>query len=175
MSCACCRSPAADVGASRKCGLRAIYSSLGYARVSAEIQTPIQFGENLQSTYDMVTAPTARAGDYVMPDVQRIGGVTGWLRAAAIAQAYGIEMSSHLFSEYSAHLLAVTPTCHYLEYMDWATPIIADPIEIREGRAVISRSPRSRHRVGPECPSSATGSSSHLNERNIDSTDVWSS
>lgn len=106
---------------------------LGYSRVSAEIQTPIQFGEKLQSTYDMVTALTTRAVDYVMPDVQRIGGVTGWLRAAAIAQAYGIEMSSHLFPEYSAHLLAVTPTCHYLEYMDWATPIIAEPIEIREG------------------------------------------
>ena len=114
---------------------------LGYARVSAEIRTPIQFGENLQSTYDMVTALSARAVDYVMPDVQRIGGVTGWLRAAAIAQAYGIEMSSHLFPEYSAHLLAVTPTCHYLEYMDWGTPIIAEPIEIREGRAVIPDRP----------------------------------
>ena len=89
----------------------------------------------------MVTALTARAVDYVMPDVQRIGGVTGWRRAAAIAQAYGIEMSSHLFPEYSVHLLAVTPTCHYLEYMDWATPIIADPIEIREGRAVIPDRP----------------------------------
>jgi mandelate racemase len=113
----------------------------GYARVSAEIQTPVQFGENLQSTYDMVTALAGRAVDYVMPDVQRIGGVTGWLRAAAIAQAYGIEMSSHLFPEYSAHLLAVTPTCHYLEYMDWSTPIITEPIEIREGHAVIPDRP----------------------------------
>ena len=114
---------------------------IGYARVSAEIRTPIQFGENLQSTYDMVTALTARAVDYVMPDAQRIGGVTGWLRAAGIAHAYGIEMSSHLFPEYSAHLLAVTPTCHYLEYMDWATPVIAQPIEIREGCAIIPDRP----------------------------------
>jgi mandelate racemase len=114
---------------------------LGYARVSAEIQTPIQSGENLHSTYEMVMALNARAVDYVMPDVQRIGGITGWLRAAAIAQAYGIEMSSHLFPEYSAHLLAVTPTCHYLEYMDWSTPVISEPIEIREGRAVIPDRP----------------------------------
>ena len=113
----------------------------GYARVSAEVQTPIQFGENLQSTFDLVKALNAQAADYVMPDVQRIGGVTGWLRAAAIAQAHGVEMSSHLFPEYSAHLLAVTPTCHYLEYMDWAAPILAQPIEIREGQAIIPDRP----------------------------------
>ena len=62
----------------------------------------------------------AGACDYVMPDLERIGGVTGWLRAAALAPAHGIEMSSHLFPEVSAHLLAVTPTCHWLEYVDWA-------------------------------------------------------
>ena len=68
----------------------------------------------------MATALAAGACDYVMPDLERIGGVTGWQRAAALAEAYRIEMSSHLFPEVSAHLLAATPTCHFLEYMDWA-------------------------------------------------------
>jgi mandelate racemase len=76
-----------------------------------------------------------------MPDVQRIGGVTGWLRAAALAHAYGIEMSSHLFPEFSAHLLAVTPTCHYLEHMDWATPIVIEPYQIKDGHALIPDRP----------------------------------
>jgi L-alanine-DL-glutamate epimerase-like enolase superfamily enzyme len=58
-----------------------------------------------------------------MPDVMRIGGVSGWLRAAALAEPRGILLSSHLFPEISAHLLAVTPTCHWLEYIDWASPI----------------------------------------------------
>lgn len=58
----------------------------------------------------MAEAIAARAADYMMPDVGRIGGVTGWLRAAALAEAAGIEMSSHLYPEISSHLLAVTST-----------------------------------------------------------------
>jgi mandelate racemase len=54
-----------------------------------------------------------------MPDLMRIGGVTGWMEAAGMAAARGVEMSSHLLPEVSAHLLAATPTCHWLEYVDW--------------------------------------------------------
>jgi mandelate racemase len=115
----------------------------GCARVAAELRTPLQTGENLVDTFELINALEARAMDYVMPDVQRIGGVTGWLRAAAITQAYGMEMSSHLFPEYSAHLLAVTPTGHWLEYMDWATPIVAEPIQVKDGHIVIPDRPGS--------------------------------
>ena len=68
-----------------------------------------------------------------MPDVQRIGGVSGWMRAAAIAQVHNLDLSSHLFPEFSAHLLAVTPTCHWLEYMDWANAILQQPFEVSNG------------------------------------------
>jgi mandelate racemase len=115
----------------------------GCARIAAELQTPLQIGENLVNTFELKAALDARAMDYVMPDVQRIGGVTGWLRAAGIAHAYGMEMSSHLFPEYSAHLLAVTPTRHWLEYVDWAAPLLAEPIQIRDGRALIPARPGS--------------------------------
>jgi mandelate racemase len=55
------------------------------------------------------------------------------MRAAALAQAAGLEMSSHLFPEVSAHLLAVTPTAHWLEFVDWAAPVLARPIAPRDG------------------------------------------
>ena len=115
----------------------------GCARIAAELSTPVQIGENLLNTFELIKALDARAMDYVMPDVQRIGGVTGWLRAAAIAHAYGMDMSSHLFPEYSAHLLAVTPTRHWLEYMDWADPILEQPLQIRDGHALIPDRPGS--------------------------------
>ncbi len=115
----------------------------GCARIAAELETPIQTGENLVDTFELINALEARAMDYVMPDLQRIGGVTGWLRAAAITQAYGMEMSSHLFPEYSAHLLAVTPTGHWLEYMDWATPIVNEPIQVKDGHLLIPDRPGS--------------------------------
>ena len=116
---------------------------LGYAKICAEVKTPIQTGENLLNTFEMMQALQAKSLDYVMPDVQRIGGVTGWLRAAAIAHAHGVEMSSHLFPEYSAHLLAITPTAHYLEYMDWADPILQDPLVIKDGFALVPDRPGS--------------------------------
>jgi mandelate racemase len=78
----------------------------------------------------------ARACDYVMPDLERIGGVTGWQRAAALAATHRIEMSSHLYPEISVHLLAVTPTCHFLEYVDWADKIVEEPLAIVGGHAV---------------------------------------
>jgi len=113
----------------------------GAARLAREIATPIQLGENFMGPEQMAQAIAASACDYVMPDAQRIGGVTGWLRAAALAQGAGMEMSSHLFPEVSSHLLAVTPTCHWLEYVDWANPILAAPVELKDGKVIIPSQP----------------------------------
>jgi mandelate racemase len=113
----------------------------GYARIAAEVATPIQTGENLVDTFEMARAIVLESLDFVMPDVQRIGGVTGWLRAAALAHAHGIEMSSHLFPEFSVHLLGVTPTCHWLEFMDWAAPIVQQPLRVKDGFARIPDRP----------------------------------
>jgi mandelate racemase len=105
----------------------------GCARVAREVATPIQIGENFMGPEQMAQALAAGACDYVMPDAQRIGGVTGWMRAAALAQAAGVEMSSHLFPEVSVPLLAATPTCHWLEFVDWAAPILSEPLVVRDG------------------------------------------
>ena len=115
----------------------------GCARIAAELKTPIQIGENFASAFDMHTALLAGASDLVMPDVQRIGGVTGWMRASALAHAHGIAMSTHLFPEVSAHLLTVTPTADWLEYVDWANPVLAQPLIIRDGFALTSERPGS--------------------------------
>jgi mandelate racemase len=111
------------------------------ARLADEIATPVQLGENFNGIAEMEKALRAGAADYVMPDLERIGGVTGWLRAAGIAAGAAIEMSSHLFPEVSAHLLAVTPTAHYLEYVDWAEPVLAEPLTIERGHALIPQRP----------------------------------
>jgi mandelate racemase len=109
----------------------------GTARIAREVATPIQIGENFMGAEQMAQALAAGACDYVMPDAQRIGGVTGWMRAAALAQAAGVEMSSHLFPEVSCHLLAVTPTAHWLEYMDWSDAVLQEPLSVRDGFVAI--------------------------------------
>ncbi len=113
----------------------------GCARLAADIRTPVQIGENFSQVYDMQKALTAGASDYVMPDVERIGGATGWQRASALACAAGIPMSSHLYPEVSAHLLAATPTAHWLEYVDWAVPLLRQPLQIVDGMALPSERP----------------------------------
>jgi mandelate racemase len=113
----------------------------GNAAITRALKTPIQIGENFSGPHAMATAIAAGASDYVMPDLERIGGITGWQRAAALAMAAGIEMSSHLFPEVSAHLLAGTPTCHWLEYVDWAAPLLQEPLRIEDGLALVPERP----------------------------------
>src|SRR4029079_5569708 len=86
----------------------------GNAALVRELETPIQIGENFSDVPAMAAPLSAHAADYVIPDLERIGGVTGWLRAAALAAAHRIEMSSHLYSEAGAHLLPPPPPLHFL-------------------------------------------------------------
>jgi mandelate racemase len=95
-------------------------------------EPPIQIGENFYGPRDLQAALRARACDLVMPDFMRIGGVTGWLRAAAIAGAAGVPVSTHLYPEVAAHVMRVTETAHWLEWQDWADPIVQRPYEIKD-------------------------------------------
>jgi mandelate racemase len=105
----------------------------GYAAIASELTTPIQLGENLDGPEAVYDAVAAKAADYLMLDIARIGGVTGWLRGAAIAAARGVPVSSHLFPEISVHLLAATPTAHWLEYTSWADSILEEPLKVSNG------------------------------------------
>jgi mandelate racemase len=113
----------------------------GNAAIARALSTAVQIGENFWSTRDMQKALAAGASDLVMPDVMKIGGATAWLRAAAMADASGVPISSHLFPEISAHLLAVAPTAHYLEWVDWADPVLRDRLVIERGCAIIPDRP----------------------------------
>lgn len=105
----------------------------GHAQVRAATSIPVQTGENWWFPSDMGKAIAAGASDLCMPDLMKIGGITGWLRAAALAQAAALPMSSHIFVEASAHALAVTPTAHWLEHLDFARPLLLDPCEVVDG------------------------------------------
>jgi mandelate racemase len=113
----------------------------GCAELAAELVTPVQIGENFSLVHDMQKALAARACDYVMPDLERIGGVTGWQRASELANAAKMPMSAHLYPEVSVHLLAASPTAHWLEYVDWLQPFLEAPLRIVDGMAVPHEGP----------------------------------
>jgi len=106
---------------------------LGHAEVRKGSSIPIQAGENWWFPRGFAEAIAVGASDLIMPDLMKVGGVTGWLRIAGQAEAASIPMSSHLFAEASAHMLGVTPTAHWLEVLDLAASILADPIKINDG------------------------------------------
>ena len=118
------------------------YTNLaGYAQLARELETPVQLGENFYGPRELFRALQMGAGDYVMPDLMRIGGVSGWLRAAPIAAAAGVEVSTHLYPEVAAHLMRVTETAHWLEWQDWADPILAEPFALEKGHLRIPNRP----------------------------------
>ncbi|MFO1162579.1 MAG: enolase C-terminal domain-like protein [Reyranellaceae bacterium] len=113
----------------------------GHARLARDLATPVQLGENFYGPRALAQAVAAGASDLVMPDLMRIGGISGWLRAAAIAGAAGLPVSTHLYPEFSAHLMRVTETAHWLEWQDWANPVVAEPFELADGLLTIPRRP----------------------------------
>jgi mandelate racemase len=115
----------------------------GYVQLAKELRTPVQLGENFYGPRQLFRALACGAGDYVMPDLMRIGGVSGWLRSVPIAAARGVEVSTHLYPEVSAHLMRVTETAHWLEWQDWANPVLREPFEVKNGRLRIPDRPGS--------------------------------
>jgi len=112
----------------------------GLADVRRESSISIQAGENWWFPRGFAEAIAVGASDFIMPDLMKVGGVTGWMRVAAQAEAASIPMSSHLFAEASAHMLAVTPTAHWLEVLDLGRAVLAEPLQIVDG-SVTARGP----------------------------------
>ena len=119
-----------------------IYDNLeGYAQLRAGLKTPIQMGENFYGPRDLHKAIQQKACDLVMPDFMRIGGVTGWMRSAAIAGAAGIPVSTHLYPEVAAHMMRVTETAQWLEWQNWSAPVLQQPYAIKNGHLEIPEAP----------------------------------
>lgn len=113
----------------------------GQAEIRRAAKTPIQAGENWWGPEAVAHSIAAGATDLAMPDIMKIGGVTGWQRAAGLAAAAGLPVSSHLFPEFSRHCLAATQGADKLEFLDLAAPILAEPVRLTHGRVEINETP----------------------------------
>ncbi|HEX2172820.1 MAG TPA: mandelate racemase/muconate lactonizing enzyme family protein [Dehalococcoidia bacterium] len=113
----------------------------GHARIAAALDVPIASAENAYTLRGVRDYIEARAADILMPDLQRIGGVTGWLHVAGLAAAHGVPLSPHLFPEVGVHLVAASPTGLLQEHMPWADAILKDPLQVRDGEILVSDKP----------------------------------
>jgi L-alanine-DL-glutamate epimerase-like enolase superfamily enzyme len=114
----------------------------GEAAIRAALDTPLASGETVYTHRGVLGMLQAGAADVVMPDLQRMGGPTEFLKAGHLCEAYNIPCSSHLFPEMSLALLAALPGGHYLEHMPWFESIYAERIELDgQGRAIVPDRP----------------------------------
>jgi len=89
--------------------------------------TPIATGESWFGPLEIQRGLEAAEFAVLMPDLQRAGGITGWLRAAALAKEQGRTVSPHLFPEISVHLLCGIVDPGPVEYVPWFRPLFAEP------------------------------------------------
>jgi L-alanine-DL-glutamate epimerase-like enolase superfamily enzyme len=114
----------------------------GEAEIAAVLDTPIASGETEYTSRGMLAMMQMKSADVLMPDLQRMGGPTEFVRTGHLAAAFGVKLSSHLFSEMSLALLAATPNASILEHMPWFEPIYAERIELDgDGNAIVPDRP----------------------------------
>jgi len=113
----------------------------GLARVAATLDTPIASGETDYTRYGFRRMLELRAADILMPDLQRVGGVSEFMRVGHMAESHDIGVSSHLFPETSLQVLGALSNAVFLEYMPWFSRLYNEQIEFADGCALVPERP----------------------------------
>ena len=113
----------------------------GHAALAAQFDTPIATGEMLTSAAEHADLIRHRAADYLMPDAPRLGGITPFLKVAALADHAGLMLAPHFAMELHVHLAAVYPREPWVEHFDWLEPLFNERLDIRAGRMLVPTRP----------------------------------
>ncbi|RTE66276.1 mandelate racemase/muconate lactonizing enzyme family protein [Amphritea opalescens] len=113
----------------------------GHARVLDAINIPVASGETDYTRFGMKNILDSGAVDVLMPDLQRIGGLSEYRKTAALASAYNIPISTHIFTEQSLSIAGSCANCISVEHVDWFAPIYQEKIQINDGYIAIPQSP----------------------------------
>ncbi|MFO1349579.1 MAG: mandelate racemase/muconate lactonizing enzyme family protein [Gammaproteobacteria bacterium] len=117
------------------------YDLAGSARVAAELDTPIASGETEYTRYGFQDMLERKAADILMPDLQRVGGVSEFMKVAHMAEALDVPISPHIFTEQSLQLCGAIANCPITEHMPWFGKLFNEPMEMVEGELLIPNRP----------------------------------
>lgn len=117
------------------------YDAEGHAALAAVLDTPIATGEMLTSVAEHWALIDRRAADIIQPDAPRIGGITNFLRLAALADHHHLQMAPHFAMEIHLHLAAAYPSEPWVEHFDWLDPLFNERLVIEDGRMHVPARP----------------------------------
>ena len=113
----------------------------GHAALARALDTPIATGEMLTSVAEHARLLAVGAADILQPDAPRVGGITPFLRVAALADQGGVPVAPHFAMELHLHLAAAQPREGWVEHFDWLEPLFEERLEIRDGRMLVPDRP----------------------------------
>ncbi|GAA2206890.1 L-talarate/galactarate dehydratase [Nonomuraea monospora] len=113
----------------------------GHAQLAAALDTPIATGEMLSSVTDLVRLVDLRAVDFLQPDVPRVGGITPYLKVAALADHAHLHVAPHFVMEIHVHLAAAYPRESWVEHIEWLSPLFEERLKIEGGRMAVPDRP----------------------------------
>jgi len=117
------------------------YDFEGHAHLAQVLDTPIATGEMLASVAEHKGLIAANGCDIIQPDAPRVGGITQFLRLAALADEQGLGLAPHFAMEIHLHLAATYPSEPWVEHFDWLDPMFNERLEIKDGRMIVPDRP----------------------------------
>ena len=117
------------------------YDAEGHAQLATALDTSIATGEMLSSVSEHINLITHRSVDIIQPDAPRIGGITPFLRLAALADQAGLQLAPHFAMEIHVHLAAAYPREPWVEHFEWLNPLFNERLETRDGRMLVPGRP----------------------------------
>jgi L-alanine-DL-glutamate epimerase-like enolase superfamily enzyme len=129
------------------------YDAEGHAQLAATLDTPIATGEMLGSVTEHIRLIDAGAADIIQPDAPRIGGITPFLRLAALADHHGLQLAPHFAMEIHLHLAAAYPREPWVEHFEWLNPLFNERLETVDGRMLVPDRPGLGFTTSEQCQS----------------------
>jgi len=117
------------------------YDAEGHADLARDLVTPIASGEMLTSVAEHRELIRRRSVDFMQPDAPRVGGITPFLKIAALGEDAGLRMAPHFAMEIHLHLAAAYPIDPWVEHFEWLEPLFNERLEIRDGRMLVPGRP----------------------------------
>jgi L-alanine-DL-glutamate epimerase-like enolase superfamily enzyme len=117
------------------------YDAEGHAQLARSLDTAIATGEMLTSVAEHYELIRQGSVDILQPDAPRVGGITQFLKLAALAEHRNLGLAPHFAMEIHVHLAAAYPIEPWVEHFDWLHPLFNERLETRDGRMYLSDRP----------------------------------